>query len=120
MTFSDPGGLGADFSGEVRACEPPRLLEFSWGTDIIRLEVEPAGDGCVLTLLNTLEALGTGARNAAGWHECLDLLECLLAGEAPGFRPGQRWAQVHPRYVQSLGPGAAEIGPPPGFEPTAR
>lgn len=28
--------------------------------------------------------------------------------------PGQRWSEVHPRYVEAFGPEAAAIGPPPG------
>ena len=43
LTFSHAGGLGPDFDGQVLACEPPSLLEFRWGTDVIRLEVAPRG-----------------------------------------------------------------------------
>jgi hypothetical protein len=28
----------------------------------------------------------------------------------------ERWAEVHPHYVESFGPAAASIGPPEGFE----
>ncbi|WP_084704244.1 SRPBCC domain-containing protein [Phaeacidiphilus oryzae] len=118
ITFRDPQGRGPAFTGEVLAFEPETLVEFSWGTDTIRLELAADGaDASVLTLLDTLEQHGTGARNAAGWHECLDYLGCALDGRKPDFRPGQRWAQTHPRYVRALGPEAATIGPPPGRQP---
>ena len=31
---------------------------------------------------------------------------------------GELWVEVHPRYVTQLGPDAATIGPPPGYDPT--
>ncbi len=32
---------------------------------------------------------------------------------------GERWRQVHPRYVTHLGPDASTIGPPPGWDEAA-
>ena len=51
------------------------------------------------------------------WHECIDRLEFELAGREPDFRPGQRWGDVHPRYVATFGPDASSIGPPAGWQP---
>ena len=112
LVFSSPEGLGPDFHGEVLACQPPSVLEFTWGTDTIRLELEPAGEGCRVTLLDTFGELGKAARDAAGWDECVDRLARHLDGTAP-LPPGQRWAEVHPGYVEAFGPEAATIGPPP-------
>jgi uncharacterized protein YndB with AHSA1/START domain len=104
----------ASFDGEVLAFEPERLLELRWGTDVLRFEVEPDGDGTRLTLLDTLDALGKAARDGAGWHACLDQLEHHLDGTTPPWSPSDRWREVHPAYVEELGPEAAAIGPPPG------
>ena len=105
------------FDGEVTAFEPPELLEIRWGTDLLRFELRAGGDGTVLTLTDTFDELGKAARDGAGWHECLDLLEIELAGAAPDFAPGRRWGEVHPRYVAEFGPDASTIGPPPGWSP---
>ena len=102
------------FEGEVLAYEPPRALEFRWGTDVIRLEVEPDGDGTRLTLLDTLEEIGKAARDSAGWHTCLDQLQHHLDGTTPPWTSRERWRAVHPGYVEALGPEAATIGPPAG------
>jgi len=99
------------FDGEVLAVEPPSLLEFRWGTDTIRLEVEPDGDGTKLTLLDTIDELGKAARDAAGWHACLDQLEAHLGG-TPAPEQMETWREVHPGYVEAFGPEAATIGPP--------
>ena len=98
---------------------PPSLLEFRWGTDVIRLEVEPADGGSTLTLLDTIDEVGKAARDSAGWHECLDNLSADLDGHPPA-PAGQRWLAVHPGYVESFGPEAATIGPPPGYDPQDR
>lgn len=113
LVFSSPEGRGPDFEGEVIACEPPSLLEFSWGTDVIRLEIEARPGGCTFTLLDTFGEVGKAARDAAGWDECVDRLIRHLGGLA-ALPAGQRWAEVHPGYVEAFGPQAATIGPPPG------
>lgn len=101
-----------DFEGEVLAVDPPTLLEFRWGTDIIRFEVAPEEQGSTLTLIDTFSELGKAARDAAGWHECLDALEHELAGTKPTWAPGETWQSVHDTYVERFGPQAATIGPP--------
>jgi uncharacterized protein YndB with AHSA1/START domain len=113
LRFEHEGGLYA-FEGEVIAVEAQRVLEFSWGTDMIRLELEPAGPGTRLTLLDTIDDIGKAARDGAGWHVCLDALEHDLDGSTPPWSTSDRWRQVHPEYVQALGPEASAIGPPEG------
>ncbi len=100
-----------DFEGEVLAYEPPSAVEFRWGTDVIRMEVRAEAGGSVLTLLDTFAEHGKAARDAAGWHACLDLLEEALTGQLPSAS-GERWQAVHPGYVKKFGPAAATIGPP--------
>ena len=69
------------------------------------------GSGCVLTLINRFDEIGKAARDAAGWHACLD-----LARGPPRRRRAdrlhERWKSVHPVYVERFGPEAATIGPP--------
>ena len=105
LTFESEYG---NFDGEVLAYQPPTLVEFRWGTDEIRLEIRPDGDGTLLTLLDTFDEQGKAARDAAGWHVCLDALESSLAGR----KSTSEWTAVHPRYVAEFGPEAATIGPP--------
>jgi hypothetical protein len=87
------------------------VLEIRWGSDTLRFEIVPDGDGCTLTLTDTFDEVGKAARDAAGWHECLDNLEHELDGTPP-LAPGERWVHVHAAYVEALGPEASTIGPP--------
>lgn len=100
------------FDGKVLRVSPPTLLEFEWGTDVIRLELEAEGTGCRLTFTDTLHVLGKAARDGAGWHACLDLLGAVVSGTPPSFESSERWGEVHPAYVRTFGSEASSIGPP--------
>ena len=112
LTFVFEHGEGPDGEGEITAFDPPSLLELRWGDERLRFELAPDGDGCLLTFVDAFDELGKAARDGAGWHACLDLLERDLAGDPAPETSGERWADVHPRYVERFGPEAATIGPP--------
>ena len=101
-----------EFSGTVVAVEPERLLEFTWGEDTLRFEIEPTETGCTLTLLDSISELGKAARDGAGWHVCLENLVASLDGVGTEQADGQRWAEIHPDYVAAFGPEASTVGPP--------
>jgi len=110
---------GDAFDGEMLVFDPPSVMELMWGTDRLRIELQADGDGTVLMLTDTFGELGKAARDAAGWHECLDRLVRVLEGDAlPEW--GDVWRAVHPRYVDALGPDASTIGPPAGWEDATR
>ena len=109
LTFTFHGGEADPVEGEMLAYDPPRLLEFSWGEgDTMRFELEPDGEGTTLTLINRFAERGKAARDAAGWHACLEALRARLDGDAPA----EEWADVHPRYVEAFPPEASTVGPP--------
>jgi uncharacterized protein YndB with AHSA1/START domain len=113
LRFVFRNGEGPDTDGEILRYDPPSHLVYRWGEEILRFGIEPdGGGGSVLTLVDVFAELGKAARDAAGWHTCLDVLCHHLAGEAPDWAPEGRWAEVHPGYVARFGPEAATIGPP--------
>jgi uncharacterized protein YndB with AHSA1/START domain len=73
----------------VLAAVPPRLLEYIWGDDRLRWELEPSGGGTRLTLRHTLSTPDMSAMVAAGWHICLTVLDHLLSGRPVGVIRGQ-------------------------------
>ena len=116
LRFVFPGDQAPPFEGEMRAFEPPSLMELQWGPDIVRLELAPSEEGTVLTLLDTLDERGKAARDGAGWHTCLDALAAHLRGEQEARKSMDTWKDVHPHYVETFGAEAATIGPPEGLE----
>jgi uncharacterized protein YndB with AHSA1/START domain len=113
LRFAHRDDAAPPFDGEMITYEPPSLLEFRWGPDRLRFELQADGDGTVLTLRDTLEELGKAARDAAGWHVCLDQLDRHLAGDdEDGTDLRERWQPVHGWYVEHFSQEASTIGPP--------
>jgi uncharacterized protein YndB with AHSA1/START domain len=104
------------FEGEMLVFEPPAVLAMRWGDDLLRFELARAGAGSVLKLTVTFPEYGKAARDAAGWHVCLEQLVYVAADEALPFTPSDRWREVHRGYVSRLGAEASVLGPPEEFQ----
>ena len=112
MGFTFPGGEMEPMQGRVTELDPPHRLSFLWGDEHLRIELEPDGDGCRLRFTHVLSTREQAARDAAGWHVCLDRLEQLLggdAGEAPGSEATDEWSAHYEEYQRRGVPAGAEI-----------
>lgn len=105
-----------EMRGEVLAVEPERLLEFRWGTSIVRCELIPDGDGCRFLFSENLEDASMGARSAAGWEWCLQNFEALLEGAATTRFVMDAWQKRFEYYVAAFEPQfGAQQGAPETF-----
>jgi uncharacterized protein YndB with AHSA1/START domain len=92
----------------VTRAEPPKLLEYNWGTFAMKWELIPVGNGTRLTLWTNI-ARPYIAMGAAGWHVCFDVMDHLLAGNALGRMVGpdalkiDGWNQLHRDYAREFG-----------------
>ncbi len=92
----------------VKRAEPPTLLEYSWGGNALRWELEPLGSGTRLTLWHNIDRRFV-AWGAAGWHICLDVLDRLLAGDPVGRLVGGDavqfggWERLNAEYARQFG-----------------
>jgi uncharacterized protein YndB with AHSA1/START domain len=99
--------------GEMVEYRAPSVMELRWdANETVRFEIEPDGAGCVLTLVNTFAELGKAARDAAGWHACLDALGRDLDGDHAPPTGRDIWDQLFAGYTDRFGPDAARLGPP--------
>jgi uncharacterized protein YndB with AHSA1/START domain len=105
----------------VKRAEAPKLLEYSWGGNELRWELEPRGGGTRLTLWHNIDRRFI-SWGAAGWHICFDVLERLLAGEPIGrIVAGDAlklsgWQRLTGEYAKQFGveaPGWAADAPKP-------
>ncbi len=76
---------GVTFEGRVLACEPPRLLVFTFGSDdsVVTFELTPQGNQVQLVLTHRTEGPEERAElcnYASGWHTHFALLIAVLAG----------------------------------------
>jgi uncharacterized protein YndB with AHSA1/START domain len=91
----------------VTRAEAPRLLEYDWGGNDIRWELEPLANGTRLTLWHNIER-NFISMGAAGWHICFDVLDRLLDGQPIGrIVAGDAmkfgWKRLNAEYAQQFG-----------------
>lgn len=69
--------------GEILELDPPKVYAFRWSEDVLRFELLPEEQGCLLVFTHALAGGSLGrlaaGRNAAGWDTCLDALGAALA-----------------------------------------
>jgi uncharacterized protein YndB with AHSA1/START domain len=99
----------------VKRAEAPRLLEYSWGGNDLRWELEPLGSGTRLTLWHNIDRRYI-AWGAAGWHICFDVLDRLLAGNPIGRIVGGEatkfdWQRLVTEYARQFGVEAPSWAP---------
>jgi uncharacterized protein YndB with AHSA1/START domain len=102
----------------VTRADAPRLLEYTWGGNDMRWELEERGEGTRLTLWTSIDRRYI-SMGAAGWHICLDVLDRLLGGTPIGRIAGPDamkfggWQRLNGEYARQFGvevPGWASGG----------
>jgi len=92
----------------VTRADAPKVLEYNWGGNDIRWELEASGGGTRLTLWHNIDRRFI-AMGAAGWHICLDVLDHLLGGAPIGRVVGpdamkvDGWQRLNAEYAEQLG-----------------
>lgn len=106
LTMID-GDTSEPLAATVTRAKRPSLLEYTLGTDLLRWELTPTGDGTRLTLRHTVTGQGWLPKVAAGWHLCLDVAERLLDGHPIGPIRGSDalnhgWDDLREAYATKL------------------
>ena len=92
----------------VKRAEKPRLLEYNWGGNDLRWELEPIAGGTRLTLWHNIDR-GFISMGAAGWHICFDVLDRHLGGTPIGRMVGPDpmkfggWQRLNTEYAKQFG-----------------
>jgi uncharacterized protein YndB with AHSA1/START domain len=92
----------------VKRADAPRTLEYSWGGNDIRWELEPLEGGTRLTLWHNIDR-NFISMGAAGWHICFDVMERLLDGHPIGRIVGADalkfggWQRLNAEYAKQFG-----------------
>ncbi len=93
---------------QILKADAPKLLEYTWGGQNLRWELEPTAAGTRLTLWHNINK-GFISMGATGWHVCFDVLAHHLAGDPLGRIVGPDamavpgWQKLHEAYAQALG-----------------
>jgi len=105
---------GPMFEGTVVVYDPPHVFSFTWGGELIRLELRADGDHTLLLFTQILSHRSVAARNGAGWHSCLAELDRLLdepRREDADDEDGSDGMAVFDDYLDRMGP---PLGTPTG------
>jgi uncharacterized protein YndB with AHSA1/START domain len=91
----------------VTRADAPEVLEYNWGDNDIRWELEATGLGTRLTLWHNIDRRFI-SMGAAGWHICFDVLDHLLSGTPIGRIVGGEamkfgWPRLKSEYAQQFG-----------------
>jgi uncharacterized protein YndB with AHSA1/START domain len=93
---------------QVTRAEAPKLLEYRWGDNEMRWQLEPLGSGTRLTLWTSINRNWI-AMGAAGWQICLDVLDHFIAGDPLGRMVGpetmqlEGWQRLTAEYAKQFG-----------------
>jgi uncharacterized protein YndB with AHSA1/START domain len=100
----------------VTRADAPKVLEYNWGAQDIRWELEALGSGTRLTLWHNIDRRFI-SMGAAGWHICFDVLDHLLNGTPLGrmvagdaIKFGE-WQRLNSEYAQQFGVKAPNFPP---------
>src|ERR1700745_4113372 len=91
----------------VTRADAPKVLEYNWGGNDIRWELEAFDGGTRLTLWHNI-ARRFISMGAAGWHICFDVLDRLLSGTPIGRIVGGEamkfgWQRLNAEYAKQFG-----------------
>jgi uncharacterized protein YndB with AHSA1/START domain len=114
ISFVFENGEAPPSEGEVLEFEPPHRFAFTWGGSVLRFVLEPDADGCRLTFTHALGERESAARDAAGWHVCLDRMDERLAGASPAAPDGDATDEWRAHYEEYRRRGVPAGAPVPG------
>ena len=91
----------------VTRAEAPRVLEYNWGGNDMRWELEALRGGTRLTLWHDIDRRFI-SMGAAGWHICVDVLDRLLDGAPIGRIVAADamnfgWPRLNAEYAEQFG-----------------
>ena len=95
----------------VTRAEAPKVLEYNWGGQDLRWELEALGSGTRLTLWHNIDRRFI-SWGAAGWHICFDVLDRLLSGTPIGRMVGGDavkfggWQRLRDEYARQFARGS--------------
>ena len=92
-----------DQSGEVLRYEAPRALEWEWGGERFSFDLEPEGEGTLLTFVHVFGDRDRGADYASGWHFHLDRLETHLDGRPVPEAEAAQLVALNDSYAERFG-----------------
>ncbi|ALG12932.1 SRPBCC family protein [Kibdelosporangium phytohabitans] len=111
FTFAEEAVVDGAWDGEVLEVDEPKVFMYRWNHDVLRFELIPDGDGCLLVFTQTVGGDWVGklgaARTAAGWDDCLDAMAAQLDGATAA--QDNDWLARAESYIEKFGLGRGTV-----------
>ncbi|WP_255632278.1 SRPBCC domain-containing protein [Amycolatopsis sp. TNS106] len=102
FTFPDAAPVDADGGeGELLESDPPKVFAFRWANDVLRFEILPQADGCLLVFTAVVSSKLSAGRDVPGWITCLDAL--VAHADGTEFEPPTEWLSRIEYYIAKFG-----------------
>jgi uncharacterized protein YndB with AHSA1/START domain len=100
---------GPHTRGTMRIWDPPRVLEYEWGGELLRFELIPDGAAATrLVFIHTYEASEQTKDVGAGWEFCFEALDARVDGRDPMPITKPRFDALSAEYAAALARAVAE------------
>ncbi|GED70944.1 hypothetical protein BRE01_46460 [Brevibacillus reuszeri] len=87
---------------KITALDMQAVLEFTWGEDLVRFELYPEAEGCLLVFKEYINQMTSHTpKDLAGWHVCLDVIAALL-DEREVVSRMEEWKKWYEQYVHAV------------------
>jgi uncharacterized protein YndB with AHSA1/START domain len=102
FTFPDEAPVDADGGeGELLESDPPKVFAFRWLNDVLRFEILPREDGCLLVFTTVVTNKLSVGRDAPGWEVCLDAL--VAHADGTKFEQPANLLPIMEHYIAKFG-----------------
>lgn len=86
---------------EILEYEEGKLLTFEWTENQVTFQLQGKNGSTTLTMVEKINKITPQtAKDLAGWHVCLDVIEALLDGKA--ISRTAEWEKEYPEYKRLL------------------
>ncbi|WP_394616686.1 SRPBCC domain-containing protein [Lentzea sp. JNUCC 0626] len=102
FTFPDAAPVDADGGeGELLESDPPKVFAFRWANDVLRFEILPRDEGCLLVFTAVVSSRLSVGRDVPGWITCLNAL--VAHADGTKFEPPTEWLSRIEHYIREFG-----------------
>lgn len=86
----------------ITSLSVPNVLEYTWGSDLVRFDLTPSKTGTHLIFKETISKVTDHTpKDITGWHTCLDVIDAILSNEELPD-PQYKYNELYPMYEEKF------------------
>ena len=86
----------------ITSLSVPNVLEYTWGSDLVRFDLSPSKTGTHLIFKEIISKVTHHTpKDITGWHICLDVIDAILSNEELPD-PQYKYNELYPMYEEKF------------------